>query len=60
MPELQNGIVKKGDSNTGSLDCLTVRRMFPSVPVYFPKLCMYLMGTNGSSAYRSASWGKWL
>ena len=55
MPELHNGIVKKGDSNTGSLDCLTVRRMFPSVPVYFPKLCMYLMGTNGPSAYRSAS-----
>ena len=32
----------------------------PEVPAQFPILCMYLMGSNWSSAYRSASRGKLL
>ena len=32
----------------------------PEVSAQFPILCMYLMGSNWSSAYRSASRGKFL
>ena len=30
------------------------------VPAQFPMLCLYLMGSNGSSAYHSASRGTFL